>query len=277
MLDHVQLFCDSMDCSSLRLHCPWDFPGRDTGVSCHFLLQGIFLTQESNSCILHCRWILYCLATRKAQGYFRQHIDKSCFFIHSVTLSFDSTFNQFKFSISSVQLLTHVQLFVTPWTAACQVSLSITNSLSLLKLMSIESMIPSNHLILCCPILLLPSIFLSNRVFSNESVLCLRGPKYWSFSFSISLSNVYSGLISFRTDWFDLAIQGTHKSLLQHHSSKASILQHSAFFMVHLSHSYMTIGNGIALAIQTCVSKVMFLLFNMLSRFVIAFLTRSVF
>ena len=142
--------------------------------------------------------------------------------------------------------------------------------------MSIESMIPSNHLILCCPLLLLPSIFLSNRVFSNESVLCLRWPKYWSFSFSISLSNIYSGLISFRTDWFDLlAIQGTHKSLLQHHSSKASMLQHSAFFMVQLSHSYMTIGNSIALAIQTCVSKVMFLIFNILSRFVIAFLTRS--
>ena len=174
-----------------------------------------------------------------------------------------------------VQLLSCFWLFATPWTAARQASLSFIISWSLLKLMSIESMIPSNHLILCCPILLLPSIFLSNRVFSNESVLCLRGPKYWSFSFSISLSNVYSGLISFRTDWFDLAIQGTHKSLLQHHSSKASILQHSAFFMVHLSHSYMTIGNGIALAIQTCVSKVMFLLFNMLSRFVIAFLTRS--
>ena len=129
---------------------------------------------------------------------------------------------------------------VTPWTATCQASLSITNSWSLLKLMSIESVKPSNHLILCRP-LLLPSIFPSIRVFSNESVLHIRWPKYWSFSFSISPSNEYSGLISFRMDWLDLlAVQGTLKSLLQHHSSKASVLQRSAFFTVQLSHPYMT-------------------------------------
>ena len=128
----------------------------------------------------------------------------------------------------------------TPWTAACQASLFITNSGSLLKLMSIESVMPSNHLILCRPLLLLPSIFLSIRAFSNESVLHIRWPKYWSFSFSISPSNEYSGLISFRMDWLDLlAVQGTLKGLLQHHSSKASILQCSAFFMVQLSHLYM--------------------------------------
>ena len=143
---------------------------------------------------------------------------------------------------SSVQSLSHVRLFATPWTAARQASLSITNSWSLLKLLSIESVIPSNHLILCCHLLLPPSIFPSIRVFSNESVLCIRWPKYWSFSFSISPSNEYSGLISFRMDWLDLAVQGTLKSLLQHHSSKASILHHSAFFMVQLSHPHMTTG-----------------------------------
>ena len=133
-----------------------------------------------------------------------------------------------------------------PWTAACQASLSITNFRSLLKLMSIESVMPSNHLILCCPRLLLPSIFSSIRIFSNESVLRIRWPKYWSFSFSVSASNEYSGLISFRIDWFDLlAVQGTFKSLLQHHSSTASILQHSAFITVQLSHLYMTTGKTI--------------------------------
>ena len=138
---------------------------------------------------------------------------------------------------SSVQLLSRVWLFVTPWTAACQASLSITNSQSLLKLMSIKSVTPPNHFILCHPLLLLPSIFPSIRVFSSESVLCIRWPKYWSFSFSISPSNQYSGLISFRIHWLDLlAVQGTLKSLLQHHSLKASILQHSAFFMFQLSH-----------------------------------------
>ena len=143
---------------------------------------------------------------------------------------------------STVQSLSHVRLFATPWTAERQASLSITNSWSLLRLMSIESVMPSNHLILCCHLLLPPSIFPSIRVFSNESVLCIRWPKYWSFSFSISPSNEYSGLISFRMDWLDLAVQGTLKSLLQHHSSKASILHHSAFFMVQLSHPHMTTG-----------------------------------
>ena len=151
----------------------------------------------------------------------------------------------------------------------------ITNSQSLLKLMSIKSVMPSNHLILCCPLLLLPSIFPSIRVFSNESVLCIRWPKYWSFSFSISPSNEYSGLISFRKDWFDLAIQGTLKSLLQHHSSKASILQRSAFFIIQLSHPYMTTGKTIALTGRTFFGKVMSLLLNMLSRLVIAFLPKS--
>ena len=160
-------------------------------------------------------------------------------------------------SVSSAPL-SRVQLFVTPWTAARQASLSITNSWSLLKLMSIESVMPSNHLILCHPLLLQPSIFPSIRVFSNESALRIRWPKYWSFSFSIISSNVYLGLISFRIDWFDLlAVQGTLTSLLQHHSSKASILQHSAFFIVQLSHPYMTIGKAIALTIQTFVSQVM--------------------
>ena len=172
--------------------------------------------------------------------------------------------------------LSCVQLFVTPWTAARQASLSITNSRSLLKLMSIESMMPSNHLILICPLLLPPSIFPSIRVFSNESVLRIRWPKYWSFSFSISISNEYSGLIYFRIDWLDLlAVQGTLKSLLQNHSSKTSILQHSAFFIVQLSLPYMTTGKTIALSRQTFVDKVMSLLFNMLSRLVITFLPRS--
>ena len=178
--------------------------------------------------------------------------------------------------LQSVQLVSCVQLFATPWTAACQASLSITNSWSLLKLMSIELVIPSNHLILCRPLLLPPSIFASIRVFSNESVLHIRGPEYWNFNFSISPSNEYSGLISFRMDWLDLlAVQGTLKSLLQLHSSKASILQHSAFFIVQLSHPYMTTGKTTALTRQTFFGKVMSLLLNMLSRLVINFLPRS--
>ena len=165
---------------------------------------------------------------------------------------------------------------VTAWTAAQQASLSITNSRSLLKLMSIESVMPSNHLILCHPLLLLPSIFPSIRVFSNESVLHIRWPKYWSFTFSISPSSENSGLISFRMDWLDLlAVQGTLKNLLQHCSSKALVLQHLAFFMVQLSHPYMTTGKTIALIRQTFVGKVMSLLFNMLSRLVITILPRS--
>ena len=176
---------------------------------------------------------------------------------------------------SSVHLLSCVQLFVTPWTAAQQVSLSITSFQSLFKLISIKSVMPSNHLILCHP-LLLPSVFPSIRVFSNESVLCIRWPEYWSFSFSISPSNEYSGLIFFRMDlWELLAVQGALKSLLQHHSSKASILQRSAFFIVQLSNPYMTTGKIIALTRWIFVGKAMFLLFNMLSRLVITFLPRT--
>ena len=177
---------------------------------------------------------------------------------------------------SSGQLLSCVRLFATPWTAARQAALSITNSQRMLKFMSIESVMSSNCLILCCPLLLLPSILPSVRVFSNKSVFRIRWPKYWSFSFSISPSNEHSELISFRIDWFDLlAVQGTLKSLLQHHRSKASILWRSAFFMVQLSHPYMTTGKTIASTRQTFVGKVMSLLFNMLSRLVIAFVPRS--
>ena len=174
-----------------------------------------------------------------------------------------------------VHSLSHVQLFAVPWTAARQTSLSFTICWGLLKVMSIMSVMPSNHLILCHPLLLLPSIFPSIRVFFSESVHHIRWPNYWSFSFTISPSNEYSGLISFRIDWFDLAVPRTLKSLLQHHSSKASILQHSAFFTVQLSHSYMTTGETIALTRWTFVGKVMSLLFNMLSRLVITFLPRS--
>ena len=160
------------------------------------------------------------------------------------------------FPFSSIRSLSHIWLFVTPCTAACQASLSINNSQSLLKLMSVESVMPFNHLILCHPLLLPPSIFLSMRVFSYESVLCIRWPKYWSFSFSISPSNEYSGLIPFRMDWLDLlAGQGTLKSLLQHHSSIASILRHSAFFMVQLSRPYMTTGKTIPLTRWTFVGN----------------------
>ena len=173
-------------------------------------------------------------------------------------------------------LLSHVRLFATPWTAARQASLSFTISQSLLELMSIESVMSFNHRILCRPLLLLPSIFPSIRVFFKESVIHIRWPKYWSFSFSISPSNEYSGTDSFRMDWLDhLAVNGTLKSLLQHHSSKASILQCSAFFMTQLSHPYMTTGKTIALTLQTFVGKVMTLLFNMLLRLVITFLPRS--
>ena len=177
---------------------------------------------------------------------------------------------------SSVHSLSHVRLFATPWTAAHQASLSITNSRSPPKPMSIESVMSSNYFILCCPLLLLPSIFPSIRVFSNESALRIRWPKYWSFSFNISPSNEHPGLISFRMDRLDLlAVQGTLKSLLQHHCSKASILQHSAFFIVQPSHPYMTTGKTIALTRWTFVDKVMSLLLNMLSRLVKTFLPRS--
>ena len=169
------------------------------------------------------------------------------------------------FVLHSVQSLNCVWLFATPWTAAHQASQSITNPQNLLKLMSIESVMPSNYLIPSCLFLLLPSILPSIRVFSSELVLCIRWPKYWSFSFSISPSSEYSGLISFRMDWLDLrAVQGTLKSLLPHWNSKAWILWHSAFFVVQPSHPYMTIGKTIALTRRTFVGKVMYLLVNML-------------
>ena len=181
----------------------------------------------------------------------------------------------FRGLFSSIQSLSCIQLFATPWTAARQAPLSITNSQSLLKLMSITSVIPSNRLILCHP-LLLPSIIPSISVFSIELVLRIKWPKYWSFSFSISPSNEYSGLTSFTMDWLDLLeVQGTLKSLLQHHSSKTSILQCSAFFTVQLSHPYLTTGKTIALTTQTFVGKVMSLLFNMLSRLVITFFPKN--
>ena len=176
--------------------------------------------------------------------------------------------------LNLVQSLSCVRLFVSPWITASQTSLSITNSQGSLRIMSIESVMPYSHLILCCPLLLLPPIFPSIRVFSNESTLCMRWPKYWSFSFSSFPSKEHPGLISFRMDWLDLlAVQGTLKSLL--HSSKASILQCSAFFTVQLSHPYMTTGKTIALIRWTFVGKVISLLFNMLSRLVITFLPRS--
>ena len=198
---------------------------------------------------------------------------------HYLTKSFQININVYFIIINaqSVQFsCSVVSNSATPWTVAHQATLSITNSWSLLKFMSIELMMPSNYLILCHPLFLLPSILPSIRVFSNESVLCIRWPKYWSFSFNISPSGEYSGLISFRMDWFDhLADQGTLKSLLQHHSSKASILRCPAFFTVQLSHPYMTSAKTIALTRRTFVGKVMSLPFNMLSRLVITFLPRS--
>ena len=175
--------------------------------------------------------------------------------------------------ISSVKSLSRFRHFATPWTAAWQASLSITNSWSLLKLMFIDPMMISKHLILCCPLLCPASIFPRIRDFSDDSVLCIRWPNYQSLNFSISPSNAFSGLISFRMDWLDpLAVQGTLNSLLQHHSSKASVLQCSAFFIVHISHLYMTTGKTIALTRWTIDGKVMSLLFNMLSRLVMFFL-----
>ena len=184
--------------------------------------------------------------------------------------------NTYSGKFSSVQSLSHVQLFASPWIAACQASLSITISQSSLKVTSIESVIPSSHLILCHPLLLLPPIPPRIRVFSNESTLRMRWPKDWTLSFSIIPSKEIPGLISFRMDWLDLfAVQGALESLLQHHSSTASILCLSALFTVQLSHPYMTIGKTIALTGRTFVGKVMSLLLNMLSRLVITFLPRS--
>ena len=212
--------------------------------------------------MFHCR-ILSRLSTKAYAGW-------SLLFWEFIPGSFLSDCIQFSQSFS------RVQLFATTWTAACLASLSITNSQNFLKLMAVGYVMPSNHLILCHPLLLPPSIFPSIRVFSNELVLCIRWPKDWSFSFSISPSNEYSGLISFGMDWLDLfAVQGNLRGLLQYHSSKALILWHSAFFIVQLSHPYMTTGKIIALARWTFVGKVMSLLLNMLSRLVIAFLPRA--
>ena len=188
-----------------------------------------------------------------------------CYLVLVSSLTFSTTWNNRRFhpfpgqdwhQFSSVQLLGHARLFATPWTTTCQASLSITNSWSPPKPMSIELVMPSNHLILCRPLFLLPSIFPSIRVFSNESTLRIRWTKYWSFSFNVSPSNEYPGLISFRMDWLDLlAVQGTLKSLLQHHSSKASMLCHSAFFIVQLSHPYTTTRKTIALTRWTLGTK----------------------
>ena len=194
----------------------------------------------------------------------------------SILIILLTTLQRISIHHSSDQSLSCVRLLVTPGTAARQASLSITNSRGLSKLISIDLVISSNHLILCHPLLLLPSIFLNFRVFSNEAALCIRWPKYWRFRFNISPSNEHPGLISFRTDWLDLlSVQETLKNLFQHHSSKASILWHSAFFIVELSRSYMTTGKAITLTRRTLVEKVMSLLFNMLSRLVITFLPRS--
>ena len=181
-----------------------------------------------------------------------------------LSLNWEDLLEEGMAQFSLVQSLSCVCLFAIPWTAACQASLLITNSQSLLKLMSIELVMPSNYLILCHPLLLPPPIFPTIRVFSNESVLCIRWPKYWSFSFNISSSNEYSRLISFRMDWLDLlAVQGTLKSLLQHHSSKASVLQLSSFFIVQFSHPYMTTEKTIALTRRIFGGKIMSLFFNM--------------
>ena len=223
---------------------------RDTLLCCFSFEKGSF-SEWKTVCIL---WLLWFIS------YWNVHLYKKLYL--------------WIFQFSSVQLLSRVQLFATPWISARQASLSITNSRSSLRLTSIESVMPSSHLILCRPLLLLTPIPPSIRVFSNESTLCMRWPKYWSFS--ISPSKEHPGLISFRMDWLDLlVVHGTLKSLLQHHSSKASILRHSAFFTVQLSHPYMTTGKTIALTIQAFVGKVISLLCNMLSRLVITFLPRN--
>ena len=258
------------DCHSFSRGSSW--PRDGTCISCISCAAGRFFT---------------CWAIREAlyiieDTYLKVTININTNFLKIYTLYFvekardcnilNSIYNYF----SSVQSLSRVRLFATPWTATRQASLSITNSRSSLRLMSIESVMPSSHLILCLPLLLLPPIPPSIRVFSNESTLHMRWPKYWSFSFSIIPSKEIPGLISFRMHWLDLlAVQGTLKSLLQHHSSKASVLRHTAFFTVQLLHPYMTTGKTIALTRRTFVGKVMSLFFNMLSRLVITFLPSS--
>ena len=279
-----------MDRGAFRaILCSWDFPGKRTGTGCHFLLQDIFPIQGLNmSPALAAQFFtteppeksLWSLTLtneiknssnlRTRNSLYPSHASKTFYshwwYIHPWL---------HKSLLAIVQSLSHVQLFVIPWTAACQASLSITISQSLLNLMSLESMMPSNHLILCCSLFLLPSIFPIIRVFSNKSAYCIRWPKCWSFSYKISASNEYSGLISRRIDWFDLfAVQGTLGSLLQHYGFKASVLWFSAFLMVRLSHPYMTTGKNTALTRWTSVGKIMSLLFNMLSRLVIASLSR---
>ena len=241
-----------------------------------FRLQGIFPTQGLNPGIPHYKQILYQLSHKRSPRILewvaypfssgssqpRSQTGVSCIAGRFFT-NWAMKEAWCKYSVSSVQSLSCVRLFVTPWITAHQASVSITNSRSLLKPMSIESVMPSSHLIFCRPLLLLPPSPPNIRVFSNESTLCMRWPKYWRFSLSISPSNEHPGLISFRMDWLDLlAFQGTLKSLLQHHSSKASIFQRSAFFTVQLSHPYMTTGKTIALTRWTFVGKVMSLLFN---------------
>ena len=301
--------CDPIDGSPPGSR-PWDSPGTNTGVGCHFLLQCTKLKSEREvaqlcptlcdpmDCslpgssvhgILQARALEWgAIAFSASSWQSRANVNRK---EHTSTTSSSSIValycpllaNSGKAAdraspalFSSVQSLSCVRLFATPWTAARQASLSIANFRSLLKLMSIASVMPSNHLILCPPFLLLSSIFPNIRDFSNKLVLHVRWLKYWSFSFSISPSNEYSGLISFRIDWLDLlAVQGTLKSLLQHHSSKASILWCSTFIIVQLSCPYMTTGKTIALTRQTFVGKVMSLLFNILSRLVIASLPGS--
>ena len=229
-----------MDCSLPRCSVHGISQARIVEQVASFFSRGSSLPRDG-TCIFYIgRKILYHLSHLESP-------DQSIVFSKLVHVSL-------RVQLSSVQLLSHVQFIVTPWTAAPQASMSITNSWGPLKLMSITSVIPSNHLILCRPLLLPPSIFPSIRVFSNELVLHIRWPKYWSFSFRISPSNEYSGLISFRMDWLDLlVVQGTLKSFLQHHSLKASILQCSAFFIVQLSYLYMTTGKTIALTRRTFV------------------------
>ena len=223
-----------------------------TGVGSLPLHQGIFPTQGLNPGLPHCRWILYQLSHKRSPK-IQEWVSQS---VSSVTQLHPTLSDPMFCSIPGFPILHYLRC--------------------LLKLTSIESVMPSNHLILCFPLLLLPSVFPSIRVFSNVPVLRIRWSKYWSFSFSISPFNEYSRLTSFRIDWLDLlAVQGTLKSLLQHYSSKASVLRCSAFFVVQLSHPYLTTGKTIALTRLTYVNKVMSLLFNMLSRFVRAFLPRS--
>ena len=218
---------------------------------------------------------LFCGVCSALKSSFEEFVrEKVVFLSYSSAILGSPPENIFRWN-SSVQSLSHVRLFATPWITARQAALSITNSRSSLRLASIESVMPSSHLILCRPLLLLPPISPSIRVFSNESALRMKWPKYWSFSFGIISSKEIPGLISFRMDWLDLlAVQGTLKSFLQHHSSKASILRRSAFFTVQLSHPYMTTGKTIALT-RWDLSQQMSLLLNILSRLVVTFLPRS--